>query len=124
MTNAASKAQSIPLFNMTTMASTMSSLSRHRDFISPEMAKAIDGIVIHPELADASIEIVEMSLLILAIFNMSLDRQQPVQVLMPRETWEYLKLNKPAAVDSEAHIREVFCIDPLAVTIEFRPINL
>lgn len=117
------KDQDIPLFNLITFESALASIKRHRDFVGPELAKLIDDIQVKPEDAHLPVDNDQTSLMIFGIFTMSLKQNRPVRVMMPRESWDYINFLRPAAVDKEAKIREVFCMDPKAVSIEFRPLD-
>jgi len=117
------KTQSVPHFNVTTLAAAIASIKRNPDMISAELAKLVEDIKVKPEQANAPMNMVETGMLVLSIFMMALKKNRPVQIIMTREYWDYIKVNKPRDVDRLSTIKEVFCLDPMAVNIEFRPLE-
>ena len=121
--NTSQKASAIPLFDFTNMARAIATIQRNQPFIGAEMPKLMKGIDLSPEQANSSLNEVEASLMILKAFDIALDKNAPVMVMVLREHWEYAAASKPQEVNELATIREVFCMDPRAVTIEFRPLD-
>ena len=119
--NTPQKTQNIPLFNLMSLASVITSIQHHRDFIHPELARQIQGIKMKPEQADAPLNELDIALLVMGVFAMALQKNCPAQIILSREDWDYIKLKKPNSTDNISSIREIFCLDPSAVNIEFRP---
>jgi translation elongation factor EF-1alpha len=117
------KTQSVPHFNVTTLAAAIASIKRNPNMISAPVAKLVEDIKVKPEQANAPMNRVETGMLVLGIFMMALKKKRPVQIIMTREDWDYIKVNKPRDVDRLSTIKEVFCPDPMAVNIEFRPLE-
>jgi len=91
--------------------------------ISAELAKLVEDVRVKPEQANAPMNMVETGMLVLSIFMMALKKNRPVQIIMTREYRDYIKVNKPRDIDRLSTIKEVFCPDPMAVNIEFRPLE-
>jgi hypothetical protein len=117
------KTQSVPHFNVTTLAAAIASIKRNPDMISAELAKLVEDVRVKPEQANAPMNMVETGMLVLSIFMMALKKNRPVQIIMTREYRDYIKVNKPRDIDRLSTIKEVFCPDPMAVNIEFRPLE-
>ncbi|MCR2831449.1 hypothetical protein NR402_14325 [Acidithiobacillus ferrooxidans] len=119
--NTPQKAPCIPLFDFTTMGRGIASIQRNQPFIGAAMTKLMKGLDLTPDQISEPLGEVESSLLALTAFDIALDKKAPVMVMMLREHWEHVKEKKPSSVDELATLREVFCLDPGAVNIEFRP---
>jgi hypothetical protein len=112
---------SIPLFDFTTTERGVASVQRNHQFIG----KPLEGFTtvddVPPELADIPLGFDETGFLILSAFTYALNNKSPVRVMVLREHWEYTLSKKPAEIDQLGIMKEVFCMDPKAVNIEFRP---
>ena len=105
------------------MARAIATIQRNQPFIGAEMPKLMKGLELSSEKASADLNMVEASLLALTAFDIALDKKAPIMVMMLREHWKQLKEKQPSQVKELAILREVFCMEPRAVTIEFRPID-
>ena len=121
--NTSQKASGIPLFDFTTMVRAIATIQRNQPFIGAEMPKLMKGLERPPGNISVELNEVESSLLALTAFDIALDRNAPIMVMMLREHWKHLKEKQPPQVDELAILREAFCLDPRAANIEFRPIG-
>jgi len=79
------KTQSVPHFNVTTLAAAIASIKRNPNMISAEFARLVEGIKAQPEKANVSMNMVETGMLVLGIFMMALKNKRPVHIIMTRE---------------------------------------
>jgi hypothetical protein len=119
--NIPQKAPGIPLFDFTTLVRGIASIQNNQHFIGSAMPKLMKELGLSPEQTGAPLDEVESSVLALTAFDIALDKKAQIMVMMLPEHWKYLKEKKPTSVDELATLREVFCLDPGAVNIEFRP---
>lgn len=121
--NTPQKAPGIPLFDFTTLSRAIASIQRNQPFIGAPMPNLMKESNFPTDRANYPLNEVEASSLALTTFSIALDKNVPVMVMMLREHWEYAQEKKPVEVNALASLREVFCMDPRAVNIEFRPID-
>lgn len=121
--NPPQKAPGIPLFDFTTLSRAIASIQRNQPFIGAPMPNLMKESNLPPDRANYPLNEVEASSLALTTFSIALDKNVPVMVMMLREHWEYAEEVKPPEIAALATLREVFCLDPRAVNIEFRPID-
>ena len=121
--NIPQKAPVIPLFDFTTLSRAIASIQRNQPFIGAPMPNLMKESNLPPDRANYPLNEVEVSFLALTVFDVALKKNAPVMVMMLREHWDYAQEKKPAEVNALASLREVFCMDPRAVNIEFRPIS-
>ncbi|OCB03618.1 hypothetical protein BBC27_00495 [Acidithiobacillus ferrivorans] len=121
--NIPQKVTGIPVFDFTTFSLAIASLQSNQPFIGEAMPTVMKDAVLPTEPENPPLNEVEVSFLALTVFDVALNKNAPVRVMMLREHWEYTEGRKPSEVDALATLREVFCIDPRAVNIEFRPIS-
>ena len=121
--NIPQKAPGTPLFDFTTLSRAIATIQRNQPFIGAAMPKLTKGFDLPPERADSPLDEVEVSFLALTVFDVALKKNAPVMVMMLREHWEYAEEVKPPEIAALATLHKVFCLDPRAVNIEFRPIG-
>lgn len=108
----------IPQFNITTRGAAVDSLKRNPQFRSKEAGNVLSSLEVAPKDWNEPLNAFEISLVLMGIIAGVHSLKTSVMITMDREFWNKLSDTELRAKNG-AHVKEVFCLDPQAVTILF-----
>lgn len=111
----------IPHFNITTRGAAVDSLKRNPQFQGKEVGRILGAVEASLTDWNQPLNAMESNLVLLGILAGAHSLKTPVQITLDRNWWAAMKDPKWEA-ENPYRVKEVFCLDPQAVTIQHEPV--